>query len=26
MEKHLGHLSIPVYVYGTYHPGVPAEE
>jgi O-acetyl-ADP-ribose deacetylase (regulator of RNase III) len=26
MEKHLGHLSIPVYVYGTYHPGVQAEE
>jgi hypothetical protein len=21
MEKHLGHLSIPVYVYGTYRPG-----
>jgi hypothetical protein len=26
MEKHLGHLSIPVYVYGTYRPGVQAEE
>jgi hypothetical protein len=26
VEKHLGHLSIPVYVYGTYHPGVQAEE
>jgi O-acetyl-ADP-ribose deacetylase (regulator of RNase III) len=26
MEKHLGHLSIPVYVYGTYHAGVQAEE
>jgi hypothetical protein len=26
MEKHLGHLSTPVYVYGTYHPGVQAEE
>jgi len=26
MEKHLGHLSIPVYVYDTYHPGVQAEE
>ena len=26
MQKHLGHLSIPVYVYGTYHPGVRAEE
>jgi O-acetyl-ADP-ribose deacetylase (regulator of RNase III) len=26
VEKHLGHLSIPVYVYSTYHSGVPAEE
>jgi O-acetyl-ADP-ribose deacetylase (regulator of RNase III) len=26
LEKHLGHLSIPVYVYGTYHPGVQAKE
>ena len=26
VEKHLGHLSIPVYVYGTYHPGVQADE
>jgi O-acetyl-ADP-ribose deacetylase (regulator of RNase III) len=26
MEKHLAHLSIPVYVYSTYHPGVQAEE
>ena len=25
MEKHLNHLSIPVYVYSTYHPGVQAE-
>jgi len=21
MEKHLGHLSVPVCVYGTYRPG-----
>lgn len=26
IEKHLGHLSIPVYVYATYRPGVAAEE
>ena len=26
MEKYLSSLSIPVYVYGTYHPGVRAEE
>jgi O-acetyl-ADP-ribose deacetylase (regulator of RNase III) len=26
IEKHLGHLSIPVYVYSTYHPGVQAME
>jgi hypothetical protein len=26
LEKHLGQLSIPVYVYGTYHPGVQAAE
>ncbi len=26
MEKHLGHLSIPVYVYAAYQPGVQAEE
>jgi len=26
IEKHLGHLSISVYVYGTYRPGVQAEE
>jgi O-acetyl-ADP-ribose deacetylase (regulator of RNase III) len=26
MEKHLGHLTIPVYVYATYQPGVQAEE
>jgi len=26
MEKHLGHLSIPVYVYATYNAGVRAEE
>jgi O-acetyl-ADP-ribose deacetylase (regulator of RNase III) len=26
MEKHLGHLSIPVYVYATYQSGVQAEE
>lgn len=24
MEKHLGHLSVPVYVYSTYRPGVQA--
>lgn len=26
VDKHLGHLSIPVYVYTNYHPGVEAEE
>lgn len=26
IEKHLGHLSIPVYVYATYQSGVQAEE
>lgn len=26
MEKHLGHLSIPLYVDSTYRPGVQAEE
>ena len=26
IQKHLGYLSIPVYVYGTYHPGIQAEE
>ena len=26
IEKHLGHLSIPVYVYSTYHKGVAADE
>ena len=26
IEKHLGHLSIPVYVYATYQPGVQAKE
>jgi len=26
LEKHLGHLSIPVYVYSTFHPGVKAKE
>ena len=26
MEKHLAHLSIPVYVYSTYRSGVQAEE
>lgn len=26
IEKHLGHLSIPVYVYATYQPGVQATE
>ncbi|MCX5724248.1 MAG: macro domain-containing protein [Nitrospirae bacterium] len=26
MEKHLGHLSIPVYVYASYQPGVQAAE
>ena len=26
IEKHLGHLSIPVYVYVTYQPGVQAKE
>lgn len=26
VEKHLGHLSIPVYVYSTYQPGVQARE
>jgi O-acetyl-ADP-ribose deacetylase (regulator of RNase III) len=26
IHKHLGHLSIPVYVYATYRPGVQAEE
>jgi O-acetyl-ADP-ribose deacetylase (regulator of RNase III) len=26
MEKHLGHLSIPVYMYAAYQPGVQAAE
>lgn len=26
LEKHLGHLSIPVYVYATYQPGAKATE
>jgi O-acetyl-ADP-ribose deacetylase (regulator of RNase III) len=26
MEKHLGHLSIPVYIYTTFQPGVAAKE
>lgn len=26
IEKHLGDLAIPVYVYATYHPGVAAAE
>jgi hypothetical protein len=26
IEKHLGNLEIPVYVYSTYHPGVKAKE
>jgi O-acetyl-ADP-ribose deacetylase (regulator of RNase III) len=26
IEKHLGNLPIPVYVYYTYHPGVKAKE
>lgn len=26
IEKHLGHLSIPVYVYTTFHAGVEAKE
>jgi hypothetical protein len=26
IEKHLGHLSIPVYVYVTYQAGVQAKE
>jgi O-acetyl-ADP-ribose deacetylase (regulator of RNase III) len=26
IEKHLGHLSIPVYVYAAYQPGVQAKE
>jgi O-acetyl-ADP-ribose deacetylase (regulator of RNase III) len=26
IERHLGELSIPVYVYETYHPGVEANE
>lgn len=26
LEKHLGHLSVPIYVYGTHRPGVQAEE
>ena len=26
LEKHLGHLSIPVYVYATYQPSVQAKE
>jgi O-acetyl-ADP-ribose deacetylase (regulator of RNase III) len=26
IEKHLGHLSIPLYVYSTYQPGVQAQE
>lgn len=26
IEKHLGHLSIPVFVYATYQPGVQAKE
>lgn len=26
IEKHLGHLSIPIYIYTTYHKGVKADE
>jgi O-acetyl-ADP-ribose deacetylase (regulator of RNase III) len=26
IEKHLGHLPIPIYVYTTYHSGVQAQE
>jgi O-acetyl-ADP-ribose deacetylase (regulator of RNase III) len=26
IEKHLGHLSVPIYVYATYQPGVQATE
>jgi O-acetyl-ADP-ribose deacetylase (regulator of RNase III) len=26
IDKHLGDLTIPVYVYSTYHPGVKAKE
>jgi len=26
IEKHLGHLSVPVYVYAAYQPGVQAKE
>ncbi len=26
IERHLGDLPIPVYVYSTYHPGVKAKE
>ena len=26
IEKHLGHLSIPVYIYTTFHSGMAAEE
>jgi len=26
IEKHLGHLSVPVYVYAIYRPGLQAEE
>jgi hypothetical protein len=26
IEKHLGHLPIPVYVYTTFRPGVQAKE
>ena len=26
IEKHLGHVTIPVYIYATYQPGVQAKE
>lgn len=26
IEKHLGHLSVPIYVYSTYEPGVQTKE
>jgi len=26
IERHLGHLSVPVYVYSTFHPDVKAKE
>jgi O-acetyl-ADP-ribose deacetylase (regulator of RNase III) len=26
IEKHLGHLPVPIYVYATYQPGVQAKE